>query len=182
MIHLNHLLPPNATQFEHKITDALADNARLDVNIDTISRIDDVSDGFLGVLAWQYSVDSWDESWQPSLKRELIKKSFRQHQLKGTRTAVREILEKFGYEATFTEWWEAEPNLPAGSFRLELSTAGAELSEAVYQELNRLINDAKPVSRHLTNLSITLTPKIDLYLGVAVQMGDETTIYPRETT
>lgn len=181
-MNINHLLPPNATAFEHAVTNELASSAHLDVNIDTISRIDEVSDDFLGFLAWQYSVDSWDESWQPSLKRELIKKSFRQHQLKGTRTALREILEKFGYEVTFVEWWEAEPNLPAGSFRLELSTAGATMSEAIYQELNRLINDAKPVSRHLTNLSITLTPKSDLYLGVAVQMGDETTIYPRETT
>ncbi|WP_080946062.1 phage tail protein I [Moraxella bovoculi] len=181
-MNINHLLPPNSTDFEHAVTNELASSTHLDVNIDMISRIDEIRDDFLGFLAWQYSLDSWDDSWQPSLKRELIKKSFRQHQLKGTRTAVREILEKFGYEATFVEWWEVEPNLPAGSFRLELSTAGTAMSEAVYQELNRLINDAKPVSRHLTNLSITLTPKSDLYLGVAVQMGDETTIYPRETT
>lgn len=180
MIHLNHLLPPNATAFEHKITDALADNARLDVNIDTISRIDDVSDDFLGVLAWQYSVDSWNNDWQPSIQRELIKQSFRQHQIKGTIAAIRQILHKFGYEATFTEWWQANPPLPAGSFTLELATAGRELTEEVYAELNRLVNDAKPVSRHLANLAITLTPRSDVYLAVAVQAADEIVIYPKE--
>lgn len=180
MRHLNHLLPPNATQFERKITDALADNTRLDVNIDTLNRIDDVGDDFLSVLAWQYSVDSWDDDWQSPLKRALIKKSFANHQLKGTKAAVRQILADFGYEAKFIEWWEAEPNLPAGSFTLELATAGRELTEEVYAELNRLVNDAKPVSRHLANLAITLTPRSDVYLAVAVQAADEIVIYPKE--
>ena len=89
-------------------------------------------------------------------------------------------MDDFGYEAKITEWWQAEPQLPAGSFTLELSTAGQELSEDVYLELNRLVNDAKPVSRHMTNLSITLTPRADLYLGVAVQAGDEIIIYPKD--
>ncbi|WP_323843230.1 phage tail protein I [Moraxella sp. Pampa] len=178
---INPLLPPNATAFEHTITQQLADGTRLDADIDTLNRIDEVGDDFLGVLAWQYSVDSWDENWQPSLKRELIKKSFANHELKGTRAAVRQILADFGYEATFIEWWQATPALPAGSFHLQLATAGAKLTEAVYQEINRLIFDAKPVSRHLTNLSIVLTPKAFVHLGVAVHMGDETIIYPKET-
>lgn len=175
----NPLLPYASTGFEHRVTDAMADNTRLAVQIDTLTQVDDAPDEFLSFLAWQYSVDSWDTAWQPSLQRALIKKSFRQHQIKGTITAIREILEKFGYEAKFTEWWQATPPLPAGSFTLELSTAGNELSEAVYLELNRLINDAKPVSRHLTNLQITISPKATLYLGVAVHMGDETIIYPQ---
>ena len=175
----NPLLPYASTGFEHRVTDAMADNTRLAVQIDTLTQVDDAPDDFLSLLAWQYSVDSWDTAWQPSLQRALIKKSFRQHSIKGTILAVREILAKFGYEATFIEWWQATPPLPAGSFKLELSTAGNELSEAVYQELNRLINDAKPVSRHLTNLQITLSPKAIAYLGVAVHMGDETIIYPQ---
>ncbi|MFA9486936.1 MULTISPECIES: phage tail protein I [unclassified Moraxella] len=182
MIRPNHLLPPNATQFEHKITDTLADNTLLDVNIDTLNRIDEVDDEFLGLLAWQYSVDSWDSDWQSSLKRELIKKSFYNHQLKGTRAAVRRILADFGYEAKFVEWWQTEPPLPAGSFTLELSTYGRELSEAVYVEINRLVNDAKPVSRHLANLAITLNPRIDVYLAVVMQAADEIIVYPKEST
>lgn len=180
MKYINPLLPPNSTAFEHAVSDLLADNTRLDVDIDTLSRVDDAPDDFLSFLAWQYSVDSWDDAWNPSLKRALIKKSYRQHELKGTISALRQIMGDFGYEAKITEWWQAEPQLPAGSFTLELSTAGQELSEDVYLELNRLVNDAKPVSRHMTNLSITLTPRADLYLGVAVQAGDEIIIYPKD--
>lgn len=100
----NPLLPYASTGFEHRVTDAMADNTRLVVQIDTLTQTDDAPDDFLSFLAWQYSVDSWDTAWQPSLQRALIKKSFRQHQIKGTITAVREILEKFGYEAKFTEF------------------------------------------------------------------------------
>lgn len=175
----NHLLPHASTDFEHHLTDELGNNSRLPVPIDTINQIDEVSADFLSFLAWQYSVDSWNNDWQPSLQRQLIKQSFAQHQIKGTIAAVRQILDKFGYEATFTEWWQANPSLPAGSFMLELSTAGLELSEEVYLELNRLIHDAKPVSRHLTNLRINLTPKAHLSVGVGIQIGDCIEILPR---
>lgn len=175
----NHLLPYASTDFEHHLTDELSHNSDLPVQIALINQIDEVGADFLSFLAWQYSVDSWNNDWQPSLQRELIKQSFHQHQIKGTIAAIRQILHKFGYEATFTEWWQANPPLPAGSFTLELSTAGLELSESVYLELNRLINDAKPVSRHLTNLRINLTPRADVYLGVGVQIGDCIEILPR---
>ncbi|OAV00223.1 MULTISPECIES: phage tail protein I [Moraxella] len=180
MVIINDLLPPNSTDFEHRVTLEMANNTELAAPIDTLSSPNDAPAEFLSFLAWQYSVDSWDVAWQPSLQRALIGQSFRGHQIKGTITAIREILSKFGYEAKFTEWWQTKPPLPAGSFTLELSTAGRELSESVYQEINRLINDAKPVSRHLKNLQITLTPKAIIYLGVALHMGDETIIYPKE--
>ncbi|WP_432481604.1 phage tail protein I [Moraxella sp. ZY200743] len=177
---MSQLLPPNSTQFERIITDVSADNTRLDVNISSLSRINDAPDDFLSFLAWQYSVDSWDNNWQPSLKRELIKRSFYRHEIKGTIAAIRQILTDFGYEAKFIEWWQSEDEMPAGSFKLELSTAGNELSYAIYLELNRLINDAKPVSRHLTNMTITLTPRSDIHTAAALQTGDEIIIYPKK--
>lgn len=52
------------------------------------------------------------------------------------------------------------------------------ITEEMYQELERLIDDAKPVSRHLTGLAISLESKGDLNIGVALYEGDEIDVYP----
>ena len=75
---MSKLLPPNSTKFERNVTDVTSKNTDLPVDIKTLSSIDQAPDQFLSFLAWQYSVDSWDPDWQPSLQRQLIKKSFRQ--------------------------------------------------------------------------------------------------------
>ncbi|MFW2077501.1 phage tail protein I [Acinetobacter sp. ULE_I010] len=174
---MSQLLPPNSTKFDRNITTVAAKNTELAVAIKTLSSIDQAPDQFLSFLAWQYSVDSWDTDWQPSLQRALIKKSFRQHQIKGTRTAVREVLAQFGYECTFQEWFEVSPNLIPGTFTLELELNGRELTEEIYLEVNRLIKDAKPASRHLTNLTINVLPICIPRIAIGCHGAETVTIY-----
>lgn len=173
---MSKLLPPNSTDFEKNVVEVTAKNTALPVQIRTLSSIDTAPDQFLSFLAWQYSVDSWDTDWQPSIQRTLIKKSFRQHQIKGTITAIREVLNQFGYTAKFVEWWQTSPQGTPGTFTLELTLNGLEMSESVYQELNRLIADAKPVSRYLTNLTININPYCQPRIACAVHCGDYITV------
>ncbi len=173
---MSQLLPPNSTIFERNVSKIASRNSTLPVEIASIARIDDVADGFLPFLAWQYSVDSWDNQWQPSPQRSLVKKSLRQHQFKGTIAAVRQVLEQFGYSATFTEWYQTAPQGVAGSFTLEVELNGREMSEAIYAELNRLIKDAKPASRHLANMTILVRPICTPRAACGVHSADITTI------
>lgn len=173
---MNQLLPPNSTLFERNISTITAKNSDLQVKIADIVRVDDIKADFLPFLAWQYSVDSWDNSWQPSLQRELIKQSFRQHQIKGTIAAIRQVLGLFGYTANFTEWWQTNPQGQAGTFTLELELHGREMNEAIYAELNRLVKDAKPASRHLVNLTILVKPVCTPRYACSVHSSDVTTI------
>lgn len=174
---MSQLLPPNSTKFERKVTTVTAKNSVLAVEIKTLSSIDQAPDQFLSFLAWQFSVDSWDTEWQPSLQRALIKKSFRQHQIKGTRTAVREVLAQFGYECTFHEWFETVPVGAPGTFTLELELNGRELTEDIYLEVNRLIKDAKPASRHLTNLTINVLPICIPRVAIGCHGAETVTIF-----
>jgi P2-related tail formation protein len=48
----------------------------------------------------------------------------------------------------------------------------------MYQELERLIDDAKPVTRHLTNLAISLESQGVLNVAVSIYEGDEIDVYP----
>jgi len=174
---MSKLLPPNSTKFERNLTDVAAKNTNLAVEIKTLSSIDQAPDQFLSFLAWQYSVDSWDTEWQPSLQRQLIKKSFRQHQIKGTRTAVREVLAQFGYSCVFQEWFETKPIGTPGTFTLTLELNGLELTDATYAEVNRLVKDAKPASRHLTNLIINVQPLCIPRVAVGTHSGETVTIF-----
>lgn len=151
------LLPPNSTNLEKNLAEIGQDAFDLP-SISIIRDIPTVPPQFLSFIAYQNSVDYWDENWQESLKREVIQESKKQHKLKGTVAAIRRALEPFGYEVKIIEWFQAQPNLAPGTFHLELDLIGKELNEEVYNEVNRLVSDAKAASRHLTNLTITTNP------------------------
>lgn len=177
---MSSLLPPNSTSFERNVAEVTGQNTALAVAIASLARVDQAPDPFLSLLAWQYSVDSWDNAWQPSLQRQLIKKSFRQHQIKGTVSAVRQVLEQFGYRATFVEWWQTNPIGEPGTFALVLDLNGIELTEATYAEVNRLVKDAKPASRHISNLTINVQPVCIERIASFVHAGDYSTVYPQD--
>ena len=154
---MNSLLPPNASELESKITQVGKGAFELP-SIRVIKDIDDVPSQFLPFIAWQRSVDYWDENWQEALKRKVIKESRDLHRLKGTPAAIKKALEPFGYEVTLIEWFKAEPNLVPGTFNLELNVIGKSLNAETYAEINRLVLESKAASRHLANLTVTINP------------------------
>ena len=151
---MTSLLPPNSTDLERKLAEAGKDAFDLP-SIRIIKDIDQVPSQFLPFIAWQKSVDYWDDNWQEELKRKVIKESRDLHRLKGTPAAIKKALEPFGYEVTLIEWFNAEPNLVPGTFNLELNVIGKSLNVETYSEINRLVSESKAASRHLGNLTIT---------------------------
>ena len=149
------LLPPNATDLERKLAEVGIDAFELP-STRIIKDIDHVPSQFLPFIAWQKSVDYWDNNWQEELKRKVIKESRDLHRLKGTPTAIKKALEPFGYEVTLIEWFKAEPNLVPGTFNLELNVIGKSLNAETYSEINRLVSESKAASRHLANLTVTI--------------------------
>lgn len=97
-----NLLPPNATQLE-KDLDAV-DAKRLNDLVDTVDLIATLWNPhtcpmqFLPWLAWAFSVDEWDTSWDEQTKRNMVAQSYELHSIKGTPAAVRKALEAMGYE------------------------------------------------------------------------------------
>ncbi|HFE2971607.1 MULTISPECIES: phage tail protein I [Klebsiella] len=132
----------------------------------------------LPYLAWALSVDRWDKDWPAERKIAAIQKSYWLHRRKGTRAAVRRVIEDMGFSATFVEWFEVgdEP----GTFRLEVDINEVGLTQKTLSELNRLINDAKPVSRHPSQLNIAAKVKGDIWTGSTLCSGDIISIYPAD--
>jgi len=88
------------------------------------------------------------------------------------------VVEPLGYLIRVLEWWQETPNAAPGTFKLDIGVLDTGITEAMYQELERLIADAKPMTRHLTGLAISMETRGPLYLGAACYLGDELTIYP----
>ena len=61
---------------------------------------------------------------------------------------------------------------------LHTATSQGNGQSVVADLLERLIADAKPMTRHLTGLAISMETRGPLYLGAACYLGDELTIYP----
>ncbi|WP_440088455.1 phage tail protein I [Pseudomonas fragariae (ex Marin et al. 2024)] len=129
-------------------------------------------------LAWAWSVDRWDENWSEFVKRAAISASFYIHQHKGTIGAIRRAVEPLGYLIDVQEWWQTIPQGTPGTFALKVGVLDTGITEEMYQELTSLIDDAKPVSRHMLELAISLETTGRFYIGVSVSEGDEIDVYP----
>lgn len=75
-----------------------------------------------------------------------------------------------------SEWWETGD--PPGTFRLNVGVFDGGLTEEMYFEIERLIADARPVSRHLVGLNIVQDISGKVYTGGMVYDGDIITVYP----
>ncbi|SLW26774.1 tail protein I [Klebsiella pneumoniae] len=135
---------------------------------------------FLPYLAWAFSVDRWEETWSEKEKRQAVSDAFWIHQRKGTVAAVRRVIETLGYSMTLQEWWEVAD--PAGTFRLEIDLNDIGITETMIKELERIIGDAKPVSRHMAQITLATGSKGFAWAGAVTVDGESVTVYPPEYT
>ncbi|MBI0030591.1 MULTISPECIES: phage tail protein I [Gilliamella] len=168
------LLPPTATKLEKNLSQAIA--CEPPIPLRSLWDPQTCPYELLPYLAWQYSVDRWDEEWSEQIKRKVIAEAFEIHKLKGTKEAIRRAVEPFGFLIKISEWWQN--NQTPGSFTLEIGVSDTGITEEYYNELSRIIDDVKPVSRQLSNLAIQLVSKGSLTIGVSGYDGNTLAIYP----
>jgi phage tail P2-like protein len=175
---MTSLLPPNAQQVEHLAAEALAQIERVPVPIRDLMNPDRCPVQLLPYLAWAFSVDRWDSTWSETTKRQVIKGSYFIHSRKGTIGALRRVVEPLGYLIEIVEWFKTIPEGAPGTFALKVGVLDTGITEEMYQELERLIDDAKPVTRHLTGLAISLETQGDLNIALSLYEGEEVDVYP----
>jgi phage tail P2-like protein len=89
-------LDPELQSVSHDIREALI-----------VSRIDELPEEVLNLLAWQWHVDFYEPEKLPvEIKRSLIKNSIIWHRKKGTLWAVKQILRDLGLEPKIREWFD----------------------------------------------------------------------------
>lgn len=172
------MLPGNATELERLAAQALAQIERVPVPLRDLWNPDTCPVELLPYLAWAFSVDRWSQAWPESAKRAAIRAAYFIHSRKGTIGALRRVVEPLGYLIEVREWWEEAPLGVPGTFRLLIGVLDTGITEAMYQELTWLIDDAKPLTRHLVGLAIGLETRGRAYVGAAAIDGETLTVYP----
>jgi phage tail P2-like protein len=175
---MTSLLPLNSTQLERAIEAATVEATPVPLRL--LYNPDTCPVGLLPYLASAWSVDRWDEKWTEAVKRNAVRSSFYVHAHKGTIGALRRVVEPLGYLIEVLEWWELNPLGVPGTFQLKVGVLDTGITDQMYQELTALIDDAKPVSRHLIGLAISLETTGRMYLSASVFEGDEIDVYPPE--
>lgn len=172
------LLPSNATPLEHQAASALAQIQRVPIPLRQLYNPDHCPLALLPYLAWAFSVDRWDSQWPESAKRSAIRSAYYIHSRKGTLGSLRRVVEPLGFVIDVVEWWQTLPLGPRATFALNISVSETGITEQMYQELTWLIDDAKPLTRHLISLDIILETHVDTHTTIALDDGDEIDVYP----
>lgn len=172
------LLPSNSTPLERQAAQALAQIQRVPIPLRTLYSPDLCPLPLLPYLAWAFSVDRWDSKWTEAAKRAAIRSAYYIHSRKGTIGSLRRVVEPLGYLIEIIEWWQTVPVGPRATFRLKVGVLDTGITEEMYQELTWLIDDAKPLTRHLTGLAISLETTGSVHIGACITEGDEIDIYP----
>ncbi|KHS93257.1 tail protein [Pectobacterium brasiliense] len=172
----NSLLPVGSSDLEIAAAKACAELSRTPIPLRQLCDPDSCPSNLLPYLAWAFSVDRWDEKWPEIIKRQAIKDAWFIHRHKGTVGALRRVVEPLGYLIRITEWWQngGEP----GTFRLDIGVQDSGITEETFFEMERLIADAKPASRHLLGLNINLDTQGAAYVAATSYSGDTLTVYP----
>ena len=174
------LLPPSSTDLERRTAAACADATALPVPLRDLWNPYTCPAALLPYLAWAFSVDRWDANWAEATKRAVIAGAWWVHKRKGTIGAIRRVVEPLGYLIEVVEWFEEVPEATPGTFRLRIGVLDTGITDEMYLELERLIDDAKPLTRHMTGLAISLESRGTVRMGAAAYLGDELTVYPFE--
>ncbi|MFK3773549.1 MULTISPECIES: phage tail protein I [Pseudomonas] len=175
---MQSLLPLNRTPLERALE--VAADEDLKAGLRTLYNPDSCPAHLLYQLAWAWSVDRWDDNWSEAIKRSVIRSAFYVHAHKGTLGALRRVVEPFGYLIEVREWWQLDPLGVPGTFALKVGVENAGIDENTYQELSRLIEDARPVSRHLIGLDISLESLLPAYQALVVSDGELLEVFPWE--
>ncbi len=177
---MNSLLPPGSSPLERRAAEACAGISDLNVPLRDLWNPARCPVKFLPYLAWAFSVDRWDEKWTAAEKRKAVTDAFYIHRRKGTVAAIRRVIETMGFSMSIAEWWEVAD--PRGTFRLTIDVNDVGITDEIVRELERLIGDARPVSRHIAGLNIKTVTRGKIYSAVASYCGEILTVYPAGKT
>ncbi|MBQ6983051.1 MAG: phage tail protein I [Synergistaceae bacterium] len=167
LISLNDIIPPSISGDRHIQSIISATDPQLQEVSQSIreafiiSRINELPENVIDLLAWQWHVDSYEPDLSIETKRGLVRDSVRWHRKKGTKSAIKIALERLGFVPTFLEWFEigTKPHTFEiyGHYRendLNVFFLGPDTEEI----LTRVVEITKPARSKLISLIVAPIP------------------------
>lgn len=168
---MTSLLPPNATTGERALETAL----RADIDLSAVGTLWDPATcpaDVLPFLAWGLAISHWDFDWTEAEKRAAIAAAIPFHQVKGTRAAVEQVLERFHPLLTVVEWHQANPPQAPHTFevRAPAEIGAAFLTAETAAAIIRDVAAAKPLRAHFDFIQV-LEAQAAVYLAAGGMAG-----------
>lgn len=131
------------------------------------SRIDQLDEPILDLLAWQFHVEGYELATTIDQKRALIKNSIELHKYKGTRYAILKALESLGLSGEIKEWFEynGEP------YKFKVYIKSPLSSERLYTDLVGLVEQYKNERSWLDSIGISRDVNGSLFFGSSLKSG-----------
>lgn len=166
-------LPPSASKMERVMEQVFWEElALIERDIRNFYDPSQCRIDLLPYLAWEMSVDYWDENWSEQTKRDVIAASNPIHTTKGTRHALDKSIESIRDDGlSVTEWFDDEANLAPGFFRVNLEARNSDIDENTVPQIHTAVNNAKNTRSHLKSVSITSQIQNPINIGVLSRMG-----------
>lgn len=146
------LLPPNATDGERALEDAM--RARIDLSaVGTLWNPWQCPAQILPFLAWGLAIARWDPEWDEAQKRAAVADAIPFHRRKGTRGIVRQVLDRFNPLLELVEWWQASPRREPHTFEVRAPAGiipASFLTAEVAAAIIRDVASVKPARSHFT--------------------------------
>lgn len=144
-----------------------------------LSRLDELDEKTVDLLAWQFHVDFYNCALPLEKKRNLVRKSIDWHRRKGTPYAVQEVVSAILDGAEVQENWTYGGN--PYCFKVGL-IEGPMAGAATIEQLVKAVNATKNTRSHLDGVTFVRKPKQTIYLGGAMQAHKTVTIQPAKFT
>ncbi|EFB5187749.1 phage tail protein I [Escherichia albertii] len=94
-------------------------------------------------LAWEASVDTWNDHWTEDEKRAAIKRAPYIHRHRGTKAALTESLTDSPFRSRIIEWYEQTPPGKPYTFRLNIEQKDMPVLMRDHQDLKHAVLRAK---------------------------------------
>lgn len=181
-IKLVDILPPNLRQDPDVIAaaEAIDDEFLLIVNevkqCIILPRIDELDSDLIDLLSYEMHVDFYDPTLPLETRRQLVKNSFRWHEIKGSAAVVEDIITHIFGKAKLKEWFEY--NGQPYCFRIDIEATEQGVTKKNLTKVENLINKYKNTRSWLEVINIFLTSRGSFYIGCCLTSGEEITVYP----
>lgn len=150
-------------------------NSEIPKNI-IFSRIDELDEDTLDILAYDLNVLWYDYDYKLEIKREIIKDCIKIYRKLGTPYAVKRALGNIFPKTTIKEWFETGDKPYTFSIEINASENGAPANLQA-MALDR-IRYYKNLRSHLNKITYIMESKANLYAGSAALIGNTLGIYP----
>jgi len=135
------------------------------------SRIDELDNGQLDDLAWQWNIgyfEGYNFAETLTEKRVLIKNAIQMHWYKGTKWALESVPIFLGMPAFAIEWFESDilgTHMEPYEFDLAIDTGVRGAQPTIQDDIRNLINNIKNVRSYLRHIILIESWRVTAYFG-----------------